>query len=145
MFSLKKKCKKVSLEQIGSPWHLLECLTFCKYYLTFLHLCWSRSDNLIDRWKGLMAFCLSLVLLYLHHKCCFATLWGKLSDKSDEEMTVDLWARVNILFVCMYKWKLVGKGGVRKGNNISCLRILCGGQNLPCSSEAVCETKFVPF
>lgn len=52
---------------------------------------------------------------------------------------------MNILFVCMYKWKLVGKGGVRKGNNISCLRILCGGQNLPCSSEAVCETKFVPF
>jgi len=38
-----------------------------------------------------MALQLSLVLLYLQPKCCFA----KLSEKSDEEITVDLGAYIH--------------------------------------------------
>lgn len=53
------------------------------------------SDNLTDRWKGLMALWLSLVLLYLQPKRCFATLWDELSEKSDEQTTVDLYAYVH--------------------------------------------------
>lgn len=65
-FHWRKNVKNRCLEPISSPWHLLERLAFCKYYLTFLHLRWSRSDNLIDRWKNLMAYWLSVWFFHIY-------------------------------------------------------------------------------
>lgn len=52
---------------------------------------------------------------------------------------------VNVVFVCMYKWKYGTSFSIRKGHNIHCSRILHVGQNGPCSSGAACKQNLFLF
>lgn len=138
----RKNVKNRCLEPISSPWHFLERLTFCKYYLTFLHLCCSRSDNLIDRWKNLMAYWLSV--WFFHIYITSAALLPSEVNSQRNQMKEWLWICEHVWiffwYVCINGSVLLWRKVVLE-REIYCSTILSVGRNVSCSSGAVCKQK----